>query len=1141
VTVSPGTFQLDSGTLVVSSGQTATLANLTSNSGNLQGPGTVAVSGNATLNTLTLDSSGAVGTKVKLITNGTTSFMGSNYVYFWGGSTWENAGTINLADNGGMSNQDALTTNAFTNDSGATVAYTGSSNTAEADLLVKTTNNGTITATKGVLGIQTLTNETAGGVLSGTGTYNANGGAGVAGTIGFPVALVNNGATLHIGPTGVVGTYGNSNTSTIAGMTANTGTFSMDRAETLTNGLTNSGTINVNGVKFQPKTFTQTAGTTTVTTGGNLQAGAAGTGAVAINGGTLTGNGTVTGLVSGTGTVSPGRSAGPLNIAGSYSPGSTGTLAIGISGATTAGTDFGKLAATGAVTLNGTLAIQTQSGYTPPLGTTYTILTGGSVSGTFSSVTGVNLTDRQYKVTYNATSVVLTVVQPPAITSASSTTFTAGTAGTFGVTSTGFPTPALGIGGATLPSGVTFVDNGDGTATLAGTPATGSGGTYPFTITANNGINPNATQNFTLTVNEAAAVTSSTSATFTVGSPGTFSVTTRGFPAPTLSKGAATLPSGVTFVDNGNGTATLSGTPAAGTGGTYPMTITAHNGIGSDGTQNFTLTVNQPAAITSGSSTTFKVGTAGSFGVTTTGFPNPTLSNGGATLPSGVTFVDNGNGTATLSGTPAAGTGGTYPFTITAHNGVGTDATQNFTLTVDPGVTVASVSPNVAGQGAHKTVTITGTGFLSGATVAASGTGVTFSSVSVTDSTHLTAAVAVGTVATTGPRDITVTDSAGSGSCTGCLTIQAKPTATGMTPSTIGQNATAVPVTISGTNFQNGAKISFTGATGVTGSVTSVTATTISGKVTVKPTAPTGNYTLHVTNPDGGAATCTNCLTVSPAPTVTSVAPNVVGQNALGYAMTVNGTGFGTGAKVTFTGPGTGLTGAVQSVSPTALTLGVTSKTTTATGTYDLKVINGDGGVVICTNCVTVQAGPVLTNLSPSSLEQGATGVAGTITGTGFANGIKTAFAGPGTGVFGTVNTVSGTSIGLTMKVGATTTPGSYKLTLTNTDGGRYICNNCLTVSAGPAITSISPTSVNRGQNGVAFTVNGNRFSSDATLKGPTGVTFTNVVVNGAGTQITATMAVTAGAPTGSNKPITVTNGPIGGYGVAVLNGLTIN
>src|SRR5205823_202678 len=141
----------------------------------------------------------------------------------------------------------------------------------------------------------------------------------------------------------------------------------------------------------------------------------------------------------------------------------------------------------------------------------------------------------------------------------------------------------------------------------------------------------------------------------------------------------------VTFTDNGDGTATLSGTPAANTGGSYAFTITAHNGVGSDATQSFTLTVNQAPAITSAAATTFTVGTPGSFTVTTTGFPAAALSVPSTVLPRCVTFTDNGDGTATLAGTPAnLGAGPyTFGFTITASNGVGSDATQPFTLTVD--------------------------------------------------------------------------------------------------------------------------------------------------------------------------------------------------------------------------------------------------------------------------------------------------------------------------------------------------------------------------------------------------------------------------------------------------------------------------
>ena len=180
--------------------------------------------------------------------------------------------------------------------------------------------------------------------------------------------------------------------------------------------------------------------------------------------------------------------------------------------------------------------------------------------------------------------------QAPAITSGTSTTFTVGQPGSFTVTTTGSPTPTVSESGA-LPSGVTFTDNGNGTATLSGTPT--ARGTYPLTLTAANGVLPNATQSFTLTVNQATqapAITSGTSTTFTVGQLGSFTVTTTGSPTPTVSESGA-LPSGVTFTDNGNGTATLSGTPTA--AGTYPLTLTAANGVLPNATQSFTLTVNQ--------------------------------------------------------------------------------------------------------------------------------------------------------------------------------------------------------------------------------------------------------------------------------------------------------------------------------------------------------------------------------------------------------------------------------------------------------------------------------------------------------------------------------------------------------------------
>jgi hypothetical protein len=279
----------------------------------------------------------------------------------------------------------------------------------------------------------------------------------------------------------------------------------------------------------------------------------------------------------------------------------------------------------------------------------------------------------------------LVVDQAPSITSANSTTFTEGTAGSFPVSATGFPSPTITESGA-LPEGVTF--NG---GVLSGTPT--QDGIYTISFEAANGVGSNAVQSFTLTVELAPNVTSATSTTFTQGTAGSFTVTATGFPSPTIKETGA-LPNGVTF-SNG----VLSGTPTV--TGSFPISFTATNSAGFSA-QGFTLTVNSKPAITSASKATFTVGTAGSFTVTATGSPTPTIAESGA-LPTGVTFSG-----GVLSGTPTQG--GVYPITFTATNGVGSGAVQSFTLTVDSPPAITSANNATFGEGASNTFTVTATG-----------------------------------------------------------------------------------------------------------------------------------------------------------------------------------------------------------------------------------------------------------------------------------------------------------------------------------------------------------------------------------------------------------------------------------------------
>ncbi len=117
------------------------------------------------------------------------------------------------------------------------------------------------------------------------------------------------------------------------------------------------------------------------------------------------------------------------------------------------------------------------------------------------------------------------------------------------------------------------------------------------TVTPNAGPSAVVSGVFFGNVNPATQVTitSGNSATFVVGQPGTFTLTTLGAPVPSITE-SGTLPPGVSFVDNGNGTGTLSGAPVSGTGQPYNISFTAANNISSV-TQNFTLNV--PGYITS--------------------------------------------------------------------------------------------------------------------------------------------------------------------------------------------------------------------------------------------------------------------------------------------------------------------------------------------------------------------------------------------------------------------------------------------------------------------------------------------------------------------------------------------------------------
>jgi len=387
----------------------------------------------------------------------------------------------------------------------------------------------------------------------------------------------------------------------------------------------------------------------------------------------------------------PALSGTPLNIAAP-----SGLLVNDTRGVPAANlTRFGGGSLGGVVTDNA-------AGATASFGTGGSLTVNGDGSFVFTPASGFsgNFTFSYRIGNVNATSdalVTIAVQQAPAFTSANATAFVVGAAGTFTVTASGVPAPTLALTSGTLPAGVTF---NAATGVLSGTPGPGTLGTYPLTFTATN-ASGSVSQSFTLTVGQGVVITSANAAAFAIGVAGTFTVTTVSAPVATTITLTGALPAGVTFVNNGNGTATIAGTPGPGTAGTYPLTIQASNGTPPDASQSFTLTVTQAPipgadsyqAVGNTLLEVASVGVASGPKILFTSsnlLSNDTNGMGGApgvgvTVVGGTFATPNGSITLATNGTftymPNAGFTGADTFSYTVSNGLAT-STGSVTITV---------------------------------------------------------------------------------------------------------------------------------------------------------------------------------------------------------------------------------------------------------------------------------------------------------------------------------------------------------------------------------------------------------------------------------------------------------------------------
>jgi YD repeat-containing protein len=310
------------------------------------------------------------------------------------------------------------------------------------------------------------------------------------------------------------------------------------------------------------------------------------------------------------------------------------------------------------------------------------------------------------------------------------------------------------------------------------------------------------------------------------------------------------------------------------------------------------------------------------------------------------------------------------------------------------------------------------------------------------------------------------------------------PTVTSLTPST---GAVGSAIVVAGTNFR-----SAKGSSTITFNGTSSTPTAWSASSITAP-VPTGATTGNVVVTVGGQASSGVTFTVTPAPVISSLAPN---SGAVGSSIVIAGSNFGASqgnGSVTFNGT----TASIVSWSASSITATLPAGATTGN-----VVVTAAGGVASGGVSFTVTAAPSISSLSPTS---GTVGSSVVLTGSNFG-----ATQGNGTvtfnGTAATVSSWSNTSITATVPAGATS--GNAVVTAA---GGVASNGVSFTVIPTPAITSLSPAS---GPIGASVSVSGSNFGA---TQGSSAINFNGVPA--APTSWSATsiiVPVPAGATTGN-------------------------
>ena len=224
--------------------------------------------------------------------------------------------------------------------------------------------------------------------------------------------------------------------------------------------------------------------------------------------------------------------------------------------------------------------------------------------------------------------------------------------------------------------------------------------------------------------------------------------------------------------------------------------------------------------------------------------------------------------------------------------------------------------------------------------------------------------------------------------------------------------------------------------------------------------------------------------------TITSLNPSSRTAGTATFMLTVNGTGFATGAVVQWNGQPLSTT----FVSATQLTATVTADRITTPGSAAITVVSQN--VTSASVAFPITDRPTITSLNPSSRTAGTATFTLTVNGTGFATGAVVQWNGqPLSTTF-----VGATQLTATVTADRITTPGSAAITVVSQNVTSAPV--AFPITDRPTITSLNPSSRTAGTASFTLTVNGTGFATGAVVQWngqPLSTTFVGA------TQLTAT------------------------------------